>query len=105
MTDYNDGNWHNWGEGFDAQGGPVHEKSEVEVFGVQKSQGPFHQACPAGHVVWPWVKVFRVTKAHREPREFWIIVDGDDYIYTSLESAEADKQEGEEIIHVREVLE
>lgn len=40
MTDYNDGNWHNWGKGFDAQGAPVHKESEVEVFGVT-SQGAF----------------------------------------------------------------
>ena len=64
MTDYNDGNWHAW----DGGECPVHPDSLVEVLYVSRDL----QEGYAGGRYWRNPLLFRVTKEHREPREFWI---------------------------------
>ena len=62
--DYNDGDWHGWAGGEC----PVHPESDVVV---RYSQGPYHLG-KASVVMWHSALLFRVTKEHKEPRDFWI---------------------------------
>ncbi len=65
MTDYNDGQIHGWNGGEC----PVHPKSVVEV----RSWSGAMLSYPAGSIDWPSIRgCFRVIKAYREPRVFWV---------------------------------
>jgi len=105
MTDYNDGNWHDWNGGEC----PVHPMTLVDVCLID---APIATDTLAKH--WFWgkestrIRVFRVTKPHIEPREFWI----NDYawgvgnVYESKEDAdESATKDRIRCIHVREVIE
>lgn len=67
MTNYNDGNWHGWNGGEC----PVHPDTVVEyqcyARGVVKASGLAweHDGTECDIIA------FRVTKEHKEPREFW----------------------------------
>jgi hypothetical protein len=114
MTDYNDGKIHGWNGGEC----PVHPKSVVQVW--FRSDMSRAEECAEA---WNWahgdgeeihddggdIIAFRVTKAHREPREWWIVTPPNTlgYViaaYTSQRAAENCRQPGEAVIHVREVL-
>ena len=98
MTDYNDGKWHGWNGSAEC---PVHHLSEVQVGGETDKVWP---AKRAGHdVAWSNVIVFRVTKAHREPREWWLVKG---YApFCTREDADKWASDQYPVIHVREVLE
>lgn len=111
MTDYNDGKWHGWNGGEC----PVNDDSIVE--GMYLRDGSPAPESPvtdrAAHFDWRLENAntliaFRVVKAYREPREFWV----NEYprrvllIYGTKEDAE--RLAGPDLIrciHVREVLE
>lgn len=73
MTNYNDGKWHGWNGG-DC---PVHPESVVDY--VWFDEGDENELCgttkgrmASDAVAWRQVVKFRVTKEHKEPREFWV---------------------------------
>lgn len=76
MTDYNDGKWHGWNGG----GCPVNIQSRVEVI-WQHTDGEIGlRSSIAGNIAFAGnqcgsVIAFRVTREHREPREFWVKID------------------------------
>lgn len=75
MTSYNDGKWHGWNGGEC----PVHPKTEVET--VTKNCG-LQKQVEAGMFGWNVghpnpILAFKVTKEHKEPREFWIAMNYD----------------------------
>lgn len=100
MTNYNDGKWHPWSGGEC----PVHPESEVDVM---FSYGTKHLEKVASK--WDWssepgfpIVAFRVTKEHKEPREFWLYRD-DGYDFQVKECPV--RSHWDEVIHVREVIE
>jgi len=65
MTDYNDGQIHGWNGGEC----PVHPKSRVEA----REWSGVWLATEAEDCDWPSMRgCFRVVKAYREPRVFWV---------------------------------
>ena len=97
MTDYNDGKWHGWNGGEC----PVHPKSEVQV--LHSDNGILNER-RAGIEEWSseYIIAFRVTKPHKEPREFWI----DPYGYAHDNPKDAKPTSPmQSAIHVREVIE
>lgn len=106
MNNYNDGLWHGWNGGGEC---PVHPESMVECEFYGGDDGGFiSEARQAETFAWNAktvrVVAFRVIKAYKEPREFWLVGAG--AVYNSQEKAEhvAKAIGGCEIIHVREVL-
>lgn len=116
MTDYNDGNWHDW------TGGecPVHPKSEIEgywkvedshIYPMAKSA--IYNAGQAGGLNFEWggqtrLHLFRVTKPYVGPREFWINEYDWGFGGAFGSKADADKyamNNRVRCIHVREVIE
>lgn len=106
MTNYNDGNWHGWNGGEC----PVHPKSEVE--GIYLDDGDTTDESPVSDVAvaFDWIYenkfkliAFRVVKAYREPREFWI-ADIKGWKFSSAREAKT-AFPGCDPIHVREVTE
>ena len=110
MTDYNDGNWHAW-IGESLKPAAIHDKSVVEYVWHDENTNKCGK-CErvAGRderdvgPAWGNMLKFRVTKEHREPREFWLVGC---YWFQSKEDAK--KWHGchtpaREITHVREVL-
>ena len=98
MTDYNDGKWHGWNGGEC----PVHPKTKV--YGMEPRNICWHtfaEDCDWGS----FRGAFRVTKEHKEPREFWIARVADDGSDCLLGFKPADEGYYDTIIHVREVLE
>ena len=101
--DYNNGDWWGWNGGEC----PVHPKSKGEfVF----ADGSICSRKPAGE--WDWIDkelpliAFRVTKEHKEPREFWVVAKAAGMSpEVWLERPSCQNWYGEEIIHVREVTE
>lgn len=100
MTNYNDGQWHGWNGGEC----PVHPKTEVEAVVRPAPAGgdEYKPAIPsiAGRIHWGAdtlypIIAFRVTKEHREPREWWI-----NEKHQTFHKYKHD----DECIHVREVL-
>lgn len=92
MTDYNDGNWHGWNGGER----PVHPLTLIEL---RTTQGVHVEDIKAGMTAWdspPFL--FRVTKQHKEPREFWI---GGGCFFDSIN--DANYHGVKDLIHVREV--
>lgn len=77
MTDYNDGKWHGWNGGEC----PVCPSSEIE--GVYRNasaeglrgvvSGKARQFCWGNESL--TLVAFRVVKAYREPREWWLRLD------------------------------
>lgn len=77
MTDYNDGKWHGWNGGKC----PVHPESVVDY--IWFDEGDEAELCGTTKgrraddaVGWCQVVKFRVTKEHKEPREFWVTPNG-----------------------------
>ncbi|QDP54203.1 MAG: hypothetical protein GOVbin4685_63 [Prokaryotic dsDNA virus sp.] len=98
-TNYNDGFWHPW------TGGecPVHPKSMVAVLPVGGAKDHTPEMA-ASAVSWGGdfpVVAFRVTKEHKEPREWWLI--GPNWT-DDEEMAKAMEKDGFEAIHVHEVI-
>lgn len=110
MTDYNDGNWWGWNGGEC----PVHPLSTVEcrVANADDTVNGAHMEAQC----WHWnlardvpsaIVAFRVVKAYREPREFWLNE------YPTAAAAHESKASADEAatiariacIRVREVLE
>ena len=103
MTNYNDGKWHGWNGGEC----PVHMRSEVRVLWCSDDREEVRHGM-AGNLHWLGneygdIVAFRVTKEHKEPREFWI-VDGV-IIYDNYDQCMKNTDGNDNIIHVREVLE
>lgn len=68
MTDYNDGKWHGWNGGEC----PVHKKTTVDFLFATLS-GDLQTNVKADDISWDHnYGAFRVVKAYREPRRFWI---------------------------------
>lgn len=116
MTDYNDGNWHEWNGGEC----PVHPKSEIEGYWQVEDAYPnkvskyaVYNAGRAGGLNFKWdgqtrLHLFRVTKPYIEPREFWINEYPGCFGTPYSSKAEADEGGGGiriRCIHVREVIE
>jgi hypothetical protein len=115
MTDYNDGEWHIW------KGGecPVHPESVVEIRLRVAGEGFDGQERQASELVWVHdhdsevdIICFRVVKAHREPRVWWVNeYDGEDvgpWLYdTKTEAAEATdfRRRLTRVFKVQEVIE
>ena len=101
-TNYNDGNWHIKPSDFC----PVHPESIVQTLAFDPCQRTAHsQEVAANLVNWASIMViaFRVTKEHKEPREFWLCRYGDrkaDVLYAP--PMEDDVYHS--VIHVREVI-
>jgi hypothetical protein len=100
-TNYNDGKWHGWNGGEC----PVHPKTEVSICFCD-GVSAVHDQSTADQ--WEWEKAdvvaFRVTKEHKETREFWIS-NNDGFAHDSLESVLRDPlTEKHGYIHVREVI-
>lgn len=75
MTNYNDGNWHGWNGGEC----PVHPQSVVTIKwscnGVEATErAKRFDSWHGGEIC-----AFRVVKAHRAPREWWIVGDCEAY--------------------------
>lgn len=110
MTNYNDGSWHGWNGGEC----PVHPKSEVEIVSIEGGTRRTNRVqCVADDLLWknPMVDIlaFRVTKEHKESREFWVVLSNSDLpvgVWDSLTEASNayDQRCGGKIIHVREVI-
>lgn len=102
MTDYNDGKWHRWaGDGIPPG---VHEKSEVNIALLfDERPSAERDTYMARNVGWDKVCAFRVTKVHREPREFWICYDK--RVSVPVVFDEDPRIARDQIIHVREVIE
>ena len=103
MTNYKPNIWYGWNGGEC----PVHPKTEVEFVLLGHNGIPWSDCVAAENLVWDRAVIcaFRVTKEHREPREFWVVGgceawDDEDAAYASLA-----RLGNKEIIHVREVLE
>ncbi len=102
MPNYNDGKWHLW-NGEDTKPAGIHNKSVVEnIWHDERARLTGHNTQVAGKdefgnsISWEQTLKFRVIKAHKEPREFWICPD--------QMLAYADDHRDDHI-HVREVLE
>lgn len=100
MTNYNDGKWHGWNGGKC----PVHPETVVEV----AQHGDDLDLGKSVEFIWSHIEgdpyniiAFRVTKEHKEPREFWVC--GFE-AFESLPEAECNCGNAADIIHVREVL-
>ena len=102
MTDinYNDGKWHGWNGGEC----PVHPETLVDIVDEEGETFSDHRA---GAADWGRcdmfvpIIVFRVTKEHKEPREWWLI--GPNWT-DDEEMAKAMEKDGFEAIHVRAVI-
>ncbi len=100
MTNYNDGMWHLKPSDFC----PVHPESRVQTLAFDPCQRTAHsQEVAANLVNWASIMIiaFRVTKEHKEPREFWLI--GAQWTQHKP-FAEVRIEDGEKVIHVREVI-
>lgn len=103
MTDYNDGSWHGWNGGEC----PVHHASEIEGVYSNATQERLKGVVKDRAGAFSWgggdliLVAFRVTKEHREPREFWLVGGAS---FDSEGEAEDACLPEQEIIHVREVL-
>lgn len=114
MTDYNDGNWHEWNGGEC----PVHPESEIDAVwpSMMYDRKSYRDARKAKD--FPWILggglvpfLFRVTKPHVEPpkpREFWANEYDWGFSYLNDSKAKADENATEariRCIHLREVIE
>ena len=98
MTDYNDGKWHGWNGGEC----PVHPETVVTCMWQDKDGFFDGDTDTAKKFSWRALDAFRVTKPHKEPREFWI----DPYGYAHDNPKDAKPiSPMQSAIHVREVIE
>ena len=110
MTNYNDGNWHAW------HGGecPVHPKSMVEGYWRSDEKtvvgSAIYNRGYAYGLNFAWdgetkLKLFRVVKEYREPREWWLVKNGSSFLaYNSARDAKT-AYPGCTPIHVKEIIE
>jgi hypothetical protein len=106
LTDYNDGNWHQWS----SDKCPVHERSFVECVWHHEVSGAtgITKRIAGGDskdykVLWRHVIKFRVTKEYNAPvapREFWVYNGS---VSWGIKTEKPDDMYG--YIHVREVVE
>lgn len=100
MTNYNDGKWYGWNGGEC----PVHPETVVHWV---NTEGDSHKTL-AGTLCWndelAPVAAFRVIKEHREPREFWVKVVGENITFGGTIYAQCDADHPR-AIRVREVIE
>ena len=103
MTEYKENVWYGWNGGEC----PVHPETFVEYIYLDDSIGPCLCKDEAGRFIWlnndglPIVS-FRVIKEHKEPREFWLVLNR---VYTSeIEAKIYANNVDSKVIHVREVL-
>lgn len=111
MTDYNDGVWHGWNGGEC----PVNDDSIVEGMYLRDGSPALESPVTdrAAHFDWRLENAntliaFRVVKAYREPREWWVNEYQDRFMSVHNTLYEADRDAGlgrKSCIHVREVLE
>jgi len=116
MTDYNNGEWHIWNGGER----PVHPKTlvKIQIASHSRLMADIGMDKEARLVDWRGrealdgdsVTAFRVVKAYREPREFWLNQHTCPWgmIYAAYDNKEdADSHEAGRLacVHVREVLE
>jgi len=109
MTDYNDGKWHTWAK---AEKPPLHDLTRIErVFinshGVPMNDYDIGSTPSVGATSWSGngvVLAFRVTKEHKEPREFWLGYNWVTY-RTKKDAEDSYGTPSGRVIHVREVLE
>lgn len=94
-TQYNDGEWHGW-DGGDC---PVHPESMVEH---RLTRGGIHVPVHARNIEWSRPLLFRVTKEHKEPRE-WLISMSAMHVQRVPSGFKHDGPSN--YVHVREVLE
>ncbi|MEH6504981.1 MAG: hypothetical protein V7786_01810 [Sulfitobacter litoralis] len=106
MTDYNDGNWHGWAK---REKPPLHDLTRIErVYingaGQTMDDSKSGSSASVGSTCWDndvypvsVILAFRVTKEHKEPRDFWVHPESGRCFRGKPKSAE--------VIHVREVLE
>lgn len=107
MTEYTKENhWYGWNGGEC----PVHPKTIVDFawfdpcFGKAEVGITKDRRGDSG-IAWSQVVKFRITKLHREPREFWI-TNNDAFAHDSLGEAQKSLHvEKHGYVHVREVLE
>ena len=108
QPNYNDGSWHGWNGGECL----VHPKTEVEVITISRAGTfPTERARRlAGEINWGGNNVvtiicFRVTKEHKEPRE-WLVALGvhGDIVESSATDSGFFKANYPDAIHVREVI-
>lgn len=99
---YNDGNWHGW-YGGNTKPASVHKDSIIDYvwfdeYDEEELCGTIKDMGASDAVAWSQVVKFRVTKVHKEPREFNLYVrDGKGITWPPNES-------DYEVIKVREVL-
>ena len=79
MTNYNDGEWHRW----DGGECPVHPESVVEVLCERHGILSDHLADNVYWRIGTSIIAFRVTKEHKEPREFWAKMYGEAWCHVS----------------------
>ena len=105
MTNYNDGKWHGW-NGEELKPASVHDNSVIEF--IWHDENTDKHGCRtmfAGRderdhsPAWGHVLKFRVTKEHKEPREFWLTPNSHDPSGFHVVSSTYPNT-----IHVREVL-
>ena len=102
MVNFNDGRWHGWNGGEC----PVHPLSIIEI--VTTDEGSEGDDWQAGDCHWhngTRIAAFRVIKEHREPREFWIVMNDGMAWDTEWQAEKHAAPVESQIIHVREVLE
>ena len=106
MTNYNDGNWWGWNGGEC----PVHPKTRVEVVYYEDAipDPVWLDQDAAGDFNWQsdTIIAFRVTREHREPREWWM---SGGRVFDCAKSAHQNimgcgMDDYAEVVHVREVL-
>lgn len=104
MTNYNDGKWHVWAKN---EKPPLHDLTRIkrvfinangDIMNDDVDYNGDHSVCSCFWTGKGVVLAFRVTKEHREPREWWI--------KNGVASPVAPSQSPPAgYIHVREVLE
>ena len=110
MTNYTDGNWWGWNGG-DC---PVHPGTVVEYV----CRDTLRDEDVAGNLVWDEadeecdpIIAFRVTKEHKEPREWWCLWSPRGILIGNFDKKTAEERNlknysgAGKIIHVREVME
>jgi hypothetical protein len=110
MANYNDGNFHGWNGGEC----PVHPKSRVGGVGyVNDNSLPSTLSnWAARDFDWEGFRgAFRVTKEHKEPREWWCLWSPRGILIGNFDKKTAEERNlknysgAGKIIHVREVME
>lgn len=108
MTDYNDGNWHEW------TGGPcpVHPKSEIEGYwhvedaSINRMSKPaIYNEGRAGGLVFEWggqtrLYLFRVVKKFEEPKVIWVNEYENAFVVHTTEERAKEYSENENVLRV-----